>query len=60
MQLLIHDKTGEITRGLLPTFNVLTLFKTPRNHSVAQVATYATQPRLTISGWLLDGTAPQR
>ena len=59
-QLLFHDLTGEITRGLLPKFNVLTLFKTPSNHSVAQVATYATQPRLAISGWLLDGTAPQR
>ena len=59
-QLLFHDKAGDITRGLMPGFNVLTLFKTPRTHSVAQVATYATQPRLTISGWLLDGTVPQR
>jgi SM-20-related protein len=57
-QLLFHDTAGEISRGLLPSFNVLTLFKTPQLHSVAQVATYATQPRLTISGWLLEGPAP--
>jgi SM-20-related protein len=56
-QLLFHDEAGEITRGLLPGFNVLTLFKTPRDHSVAQVATYAAQPRLMISGWLLEGPA---
>ena len=54
-QLLFHDETGEIVRGLIPGFNVLTLFKTPRSHSVAQVASYATSPRLTVSGWLLRG-----
>jgi Rps23 Pro-64 3,4-dihydroxylase Tpa1-like proline 4-hydroxylase len=56
--LLFHDEAGDISRGLLPAFNVLTLFKTPRPHSVSQVATYATQPRFVISGWLLEG-APQ-
>lgn len=54
-QLLFHDQAGDITRGLMPGFNLLTLFKTPRAHSVAQVASYATEKRLTISGWLLEG-----
>ena len=56
-QLLFHDKSGEIIRGLMPGFNVLTLFKIPRLHSVAQVTLYATEPRLMISGWLLEGQA---
>ena len=53
--LLFHDKAGDISRGLLPAFNVLTLFKTPQLHSVSQVATYAAQPRFVVSGWLLEG-----
>ena len=53
-QLLFHDETGEVERGLLPGFNVLTLFKVPRQHSVAPVAPYAAGPRLSIVGWLRD------
>ena len=56
-QLLFHDKSGDIVRGLMPGFNVLTFFKIPRLHSVAQVALYATEPRFMISGWLLEGQA---
>jgi SM-20-related protein len=56
-QLLFHDQAGEIMRGLMPSFNVLTLFKR-LPHSVAQVAHYAKEPRLTISGWLLEAQAP--
>jgi SM-20-related protein len=52
-QLLFHDNAGDVTRGLMPGFNVLTLFKTPRDHSVAQVASYAAVPRVSISGWLI-------
>ena len=51
-QLLFHDDAGQITRGLAPGFNVLTLFKVPRLHSVAPVASYAGAPRLSITGWL--------
>jgi SM-20-related protein len=57
-QLLFHDMTGEIVRGLLPAFNVLTMFKIPRLHSVAQVAHYATEPRIVVSGWLLEDKRP--
>ena len=53
-QLLFHSESGEITRGLQPGFNVLTLFKVPRQHSVAPVANYAGAPRLSITGWLRD------
>jgi SM-20-related protein len=50
-QLLFHDEALEIERGLTPAFNVLTLFRTPRWHSVAPVAPYAGAPRLSIVGW---------
>jgi SM-20-related protein len=53
-QLLFHDQAGDITRGLRPQFNVLTLFKAPQWHSVAPVAPYAGAPRLSITGWLRD------
>lgn len=51
-QLMFHDARGEVTRVLAPGFNVLTVFKTPRPHSVATVAPYAAGPRLSIAGWL--------
>ena len=53
-QLLFHGRDGEIIRGLMPGFNVLTLFKAPQWHSVAPVASYAGAPRLSITGWLRD------
>ena len=53
-QLLFHDDRGDIERGLTPGFNVLTLFRTPRLHSVAPVAPYARSERLSIVGWLRD------
>ncbi|AZS20472.1 2OG-Fe(II) oxygenase family protein [Caulobacter sp. FWC26] len=54
-QLLFHDAGGDVTRGLAPGFNVLTLFKVPTPHSVAQVASYAEARRLSLTGWLLGG-----
>ena len=54
-QLLFHDAEGNVTRGLAPGFNVLTLFKVPTAHSVAQVASYAEAKRLSLTGWLLGG-----
>ena len=53
-QLLFHDEAGDVTRGLRPAFNVLTLFRTPQWHSVAPVAAYAGTARLSITGWLRD------
>ena len=51
-QLLFHNEDGDIELGLQPGFNVLTVFQTPRLHSVAPVAPYAGAPRLSITGWL--------
>jgi SM-20-related protein len=52
-QLLFHDADGQIERGFMPGFNVLTLFKVPRPHSVAPVAAYAATKRLSLTGWLV-------
>jgi len=52
-QLLFHDAEGQIERGFTPGFNVLTLFKVPRAHSVAPVAAYAAAKRLSLTGWLV-------
>lgn len=57
-QVLFHDGAGDISRGLMPAFNALTLFKVPRPHSVAQVALYATEPRFVVGGWLWDNETP--
>ena len=53
-QLLFLDEAGDIPRGLMPRFNVLTLFRTPQWHTVATVAPYAGAPRLSLTGWLRD------
>lgn len=53
-QLLFHDAEGQIERGFMPGFNVLTLFRVPRPHSVAPVAAYAAAKRLSVTGWLID------
>lgn len=53
-QLLFHDEAGDVPRGLMPRFNVLTLFRTPQWHTVATVAPYAGAARLSITGWLRD------
>jgi len=53
-QLLFHDEDGDVLRGFKPRFNAWTVFRTPQNHSVSQVANYAAKPRLTVTGWLRD------
>lgn len=52
-QLLFHDARGDVERGFAPRFNTLTVFKVPRTHSVAPVAPYASQPRLSLTGWFI-------
>jgi len=52
-QLLFHDEAGDVVQGFAPRFNVLTVFKVPRPHSVAPVAPYAAQPRLSLTGWFV-------
>lgn len=51
-QLLFHDDAGDVTRGYIPRFNTLTLFRVPCMHSVAPVAPYAQKPRHSVVGWL--------
>ena len=53
-QLMFHDTSGDIERGFKPGFNLWTVFKTPRIHSVAPVAAYAGGKRRSITGWLRD------
>lgn len=53
-QLMFHDAAGDIERGFKPGFNLWTVFKTPRLHSVASVAAYAGGKRRSITGWLRD------
>lgn len=50
-QLMFHDDRGDVSRGLVPRWNCLTVFPVPRSHSVATVAPYATGPRMSIIGW---------
>jgi SM-20-related protein len=51
-QLQFHDEAGDVVRGLLPRFNVLCVFRVPQWLSVAPVAPYAGEPRLSITGWM--------
>lgn len=46
-----YDEAGRIADAFLPEFNALTLFKVPVGHSVSQVASFAPDPRLSITGW---------
>jgi len=50
--LLFHDPAGDVTRGLMPRFNCLNLFRVPRTHSVSQVASFAGTNRISVTGWL--------
>ncbi|WP_374470517.1 2OG-Fe(II) oxygenase family protein [Phenylobacterium sp.] len=52
-QLLFHDDRGDVEQGFIPRFNTLTVFRVPRPHSVAPVAAYAAQPRLSLTGWFV-------
>lgn len=49
--LMFYDEGGHVARAYTPVFNSLNIFKVPVTHAVSQVATYAPQPRLAISGW---------
>ncbi|MDX1571804.1 MAG: 2OG-Fe(II) oxygenase family protein [Xanthomonadales bacterium] len=51
---LLHfqDEQGNVIETLQPRFNTLSIFKVPQEHFVSQVATYALNPRLSLTGWL--------
>jgi Rps23 Pro-64 3,4-dihydroxylase Tpa1-like proline 4-hydroxylase len=48
------DRDGNITFGLLPTFNAINMFAVPRLHAVSMVAPFAGTSRYSIAGWFLD------
>jgi SM-20-related protein len=48
--LQFYSKNGDICQAYKPSFNSLTLFETPQDHSISYVAPFASIGRLTISG----------
>lgn len=48
------DGDLDVTRALMPRFNVLSLFDGRMVHSVTPVSRFAAGPRLQITGWLRD------
>jgi Rps23 Pro-64 3,4-dihydroxylase Tpa1-like proline 4-hydroxylase len=44
----------DVVRTFTPEFNSMVLFRPPLWHFVSQVASYAAQPRYTITGWMLS------
>jgi SM-20-related protein len=52
LQFLAED--GAVVESFLPLWNTLSLFAVPAPHCVSFVTPYARQPRLSITGWLLD------
>lgn len=52
--MFIDQASTDVTRALIPRFNLLTLFDGRLVHSVSPVSPFAGAGRLTISGWLRD------
>jgi Rps23 Pro-64 3,4-dihydroxylase Tpa1-like proline 4-hydroxylase len=50
--LMFPDEDGHIAEGFTPAFNTLNLFRVPQLHLVSQVASYAKEERVSLSGWL--------
>lgn len=50
---LLHfvDDDGEVEDVLAPEFNTISLFRVPKMHFVSQVAAFAGEPRISITGW---------
>lgn len=55
--LMFLDGNLDVTRALIPRFNVLSLFDGTMIHSVSAVSPFAPEPRLQITGWLCDDPA---
>ncbi len=52
--LLFLNENGDIIRGLLPRFNVLTVFDGLKLHSVTAVSSFTTAQRISVAGWFRD------
>jgi Rps23 Pro-64 3,4-dihydroxylase Tpa1-like proline 4-hydroxylase len=46
-----YDAGGNVSEGLLPLFNAISIFEVPQAHAVTFVAPYAMWPRFSITGW---------
>lgn len=57
--LLFENDDGNIEQGFVPAYNTLSIFSVPQPHFVSQVATYAGEPRLSITGWFRVGQDPK-
>jgi len=49
--LQFYDERRDIEEALMPRYNMLNLFTVPQTHAVSYVANYATEERLSITGW---------
>jgi SM-20-related protein len=58
--LQFFDANGDIEAGFRPTFNAVNVFTVPAQHNVETVASFATQPRLSLTGWLRADDPPGR
>ncbi len=52
-----EEKPNQVLRTLLPGWNVLSIFRVPRPHSVTYVTPFAGAGRYSITGWLRDDPA---
>lgn len=57
--LMFHGKDGNVEEAFTPAMGALRLFRVPTPHSVSYVTPFATQRRLSITGWLRT-KGPQR
>ena len=51
--LQFYEKDGTPRDAWMPQFNVLSIFDVSHIHAVTYVTPYATEPRLSISGWFV-------
>lgn len=56
--LLFYDERGNVSRGYMPAFNTLNLFRVPQPHSVSWVTPLAGAARHAVTGWLRAGNRP--
>lgn len=52
--LMFMDENDDIRRGLVPRFNMLTVFDGLQVHSVSAISPFTPAPRLSIAGWFRD------
>jgi Rps23 Pro-64 3,4-dihydroxylase Tpa1-like proline 4-hydroxylase len=52
--LLFLEEGGDVIRGFVPRFNVLTVLDGLQLHAVSSVSPFAPVPRLSIAGWFRD------